>query len=179
MQLGDRDLLSGDKPTEDKLLKKTFGESMYFSQTPMQKRNFIQTLQQKGKKVIMIGDGLNDAGAIKQSDVGIVLTDNTNNFLPACNAILKGTRLNHLMDFIEVAGRSKRIVHISFLISLIYNVIGLYYAVQGILNPMIAAILMPASTISIVLFTSIASYYTGRKYLKDLDKKDDKNHISL
>ncbi|MBX7225709.1 MAG: heavy metal translocating P-type ATPase metal-binding domain-containing protein [Chitinophagales bacterium] len=172
-------LLSGDKPTEDKLLKKTFGESMYFSQTPMQKRTFIQTLQQKGKKVIMIGDGLNDAGAIKQSDVGIVLTDNTNNFLPACNAILKGTRLNHLMDFIEVAGRSKRIVHISFLISLIYNVIGLYYAVQGILNPMIAAILMPASTISIVLFTSIASYYTGRKYLKDLDKKDDKNHISL
>jgi Cu+-exporting ATPase len=105
----------------------------------------------------MIGDGLNDAGALRQSDVGIVVSDNINNFSPACDAILDGKQFNKLKKLIDYCRKEKKIIYGSFIISILYNIVGLSIAVQGQLSPVIAAILMPLSSISIVLYTTFLS----------------------
>ena len=111
----------------------------------------------------MIGDGLNDAGALAQSDVGIAISENVNVFSPACDAILDASKFNQLYNYINVSKSAIKIIKWSFLLSFIYNIIGLYFAVTGQLEPVIAAILMPLSSISIVAFTTIATTIIGRK----------------
>ena len=110
----------------------------------------------------MLGDGLNDAGALMQSNVGIAVSDNTSQFSPACDAILDGSNVKVLDKFLSFARSGKNIVTISFILSILYNIVGLSFAVQGILSPMIAAILMPASSISIVLLVTALSSAIAR-----------------
>lgn len=152
-------VLSGDNDAEKETLRTIFNNktTLKFQQSPTDKLTYIKTLQSKKHKVAMIGDGLNDAGALKQSDIGISVSDDLNNFSPACDAILDGSRFNDLKTFIEFAKASHNIIIGSFILSLIYNVIGLWFAVSGTLSPVVAAILMPVSSISIVLFTTGAS----------------------
>jgi Cu+-exporting ATPase len=152
-------LLSGDNDSEKKTIETIFGKKteLIFNQKPEEKMLHIQGLQQQGRKVIMIGDGLNDAGALKKSDVGIAVSDDTNNFSPACDAILDGAAFSKLSLFINLAKASQKVIFITFIISLAYNVIGLSFAVQGILSPVVAAILMPASSISIVLLATLST----------------------
>ena len=102
----------------------------------------------------MVGDGLNDAGALMQSDVGIAVSDDTSQFSPACDAILDGGQVKRLASFMAFARSGKAIVMASFMLSILYNVVGLSFAVQGTLSPVIAAILMPVSSVSIVLFVT-------------------------
>jgi Cu+-exporting ATPase len=108
----------------------------------------------------MIGDGLNDAGALMQSDVGIAISDDTNNFSPACDAVLSGNYFSLLKELINYCQKEKVIIYASFVLSIIYNFVGLFFAVQGELQPVIAAILMPVSSISIVLLTTgLSAFY--------------------
>ncbi len=158
----DLKILSGDNSSEENYLKTVFGNSseMLFEQKPEDKLKFIRELQQKGKKVLMIGDGLNDAGAIMQSDVGIAISDDTNNFSPACDAVLSGKNFSLLKELINYCRKEKTIIYASFVLSILYNFVGLFFAVQGTLQPVIAAILMPISSISIVLLTTgMSSFY--------------------
>lgn len=152
-------LLSGDNAGEKETLSKYFSSEneLHFLQSPQNKLDFIRTLREKGKKILMIGDGLNDAGALKQSDVGISISDNTNNFSPASDGILDSKSFHQLQDFISFSKTSKKIIIWSFVLSLIYNIFGLGFAFQGTLSPLIAAILMPVSSITAVLFTSIST----------------------
>jgi Cu+-exporting ATPase len=147
-------LLSGDKEYSRRQLQEFFPQSgmLFFDQSPFDKLNFVQKLQEN-HEVLMIGDGLNDAGALKQSDVGIAVTDEISAFTPASDAILEADSFADLPQFLYFSKLSIKIIWTSFLISFLYNIIGLYFAVQGILSPLIAAILMPASSVSVVLFT--------------------------
>jgi Cu+-exporting ATPase len=158
-------LLSGDQDSEKEFLLHSFPweENMHFKQSPQDKLDYIQKLQQEKDKVMMLGDGLNDAGALKQSDLGIAVTDNINNFSPGCDAILDGAGFEKLPLFIHQAKDAVKVIHMSFGISLTYNVVGLYFAVQGLLSPLFAAILMPLSTVTIISFTSIATHLYARK----------------
>ena len=104
----------------------------------------------------MIGDGLNDAGALNESDVGIVIADNVFNFSPACDAILDSKRFASLDKYIGFTHQSMKIVYAGFGISFLYNLIGLSFAVQGNLSPIVAAILMPISSVSVVVFASFS-----------------------
>ncbi|MGG9963456.1 heavy metal translocating P-type ATPase [Ferruginibacter sp. SUN106] len=157
-------LLSGDNDSEKENLKKIFGNDtpLQFNQSPQQKLDYIDNLQQNKKNVLMLGDGLNDAGALMQSNVGIAVSDNTAQFSPACDAILDGNNVRLLDKFIAYAKSGKTIVTASFILSILYNIVGLSFAVQGILSPMVAAILMPASSISIVLLVTLLSSLSAR-----------------
>lgn len=158
-------ILSGDNDSEKRVISSFFPypEQIHFGQSPFQKLEYIRSLQLQGNNVLMVGDGLNDAGALKQSDIGIAVTDSINNFNPACDAILDGSSLSLLSNFISQAKDSVRTVKRSLIISASYNLVGIYFAVQGLLSPLTAAVLMPLSTITILLFTSIATAYYARK----------------
>lgn len=151
-------LLSGDKDADVASMKKLFSSHtlLFFNQTPHDKLDYIHNLQQNGRTVLMVGDGLNDSGALKQSDVGIAVTDNAGVFTPACDGILKGEQLNYLDKFISLAKSSTLILKSAFVISFLYNAIALGFAVTGNLTPLTAAILMPLSSISVVGFSAIA-----------------------
>ena len=161
----DMHLLSGDQDTEREFLLPAFpwAEQMHFQQSPQDKLDYIKVLQQNKNQVMMLGDGLNDAGALKQSELGIAVTDNINNFSPGCDAILDGASFDKLPLFIQQAKDAVKVIHISFAVSLIYNTIGLFFAVQGLLSPLFAAVLMPLSTVTIISFTSIATHLFARK----------------
>ncbi|MCF0071200.1 heavy metal translocating P-type ATPase metal-binding domain-containing protein [Dyadobacter sp. CY261] len=162
-------LLSGDRPTDLDVLNPLFGQNalLLFNQKPEQKLDFVRDLQQKGSHVLMVGDGLNDAGALRQSDVGLAVSDDINNFSPSCDAIVEGSQLSLLPGYISLARSGQRIIRQSFAISLIYNILGLSFAVTGHLSPVIAAILMPVSSITIVAFTTLASNAAAKRYLKN------------
>ena len=158
-------LLSGDNNAEKNNLQRIFGNDaiLYFQQSPQQKLTYIQSLQAQNKNVLMLGDGLNDAGALMQSNVGIAVSDNTAQFTPACDAILDGSNINKLGSFLQFAKAGKTIVAASFILSIVYNCVGLSFAVSAHLSPMVAAILMPASSISIVLLVTLLSNFVANR----------------
>ena len=158
-------LLSGDHPTEKKHLVQLLGNEIpfLFEQSPADKLNYIETLQNKGHRVMMVGDGLNDAGAIQKSNVGIAVTNQTHLFTPASDAILEGGQIYNLKNLIDYAKKAKLIIVIIFILSIIYNIIGMYFATTARLSPMVAAILMPISSISIVALSALLSYLFSSK----------------
>ncbi|HEU4553717.1 MAG TPA: heavy metal translocating P-type ATPase metal-binding domain-containing protein [Chitinophaga sp.] len=158
-------VLSGDNAREEKQLRKLMGNdaALCFSQQPQDKLDHILALQKQGYKVLMIGDGLNDAGALKQSNTGISLTEDSNNFTPASDGILEARQLPLLPFYIQLCKACKRIILTSFVFSLVYNFTGLFFAVQGRLSPLTAAVLMPASSISIILITWGLSMLAGKR----------------
>ncbi|NND94170.1 MAG: HAD-IC family P-type ATPase [Flavobacteriales bacterium] len=159
-------LLSGDNDAESWLLRNFLDEDkMHFGMSPMDKMQFISALQSKGKKVMMLGDGLNDAGALKQSDVGIAVSDDINLFSPSCDAILEGDRMSSFYGFMKYIDSGTRVVKWSMLFSILYNVVGISIAVQGLLTPLIAAILMPLSSVTIVLFATLSTSYLINKHV--------------
>ena len=158
-------ILSGDNEGERENLKKLLPAKtkLIFNQKPEDKLEFIKYHQSEGAKVLMIGDGLNDAGALAQSDVGIAISEDVNVFSPACDAILDASKFKELYAYIKASKSAIKIIKWSFVLSFIYNVVGLYFAVTGQLAPVVAAILMPLSSISIVVFTTVFTNLLGRK----------------
>ncbi|MBL7816561.1 MAG: heavy metal translocating P-type ATPase metal-binding domain-containing protein [Saprospiraceae bacterium] len=160
-------ILSGDNEKERPFLAQFLTDKfLNFNQTPSDKLNFIKKLQSQGQKVLMIGDGLNDAGALQQSDIGVVISENTNNFSPACDAILKADQFPKLPEFLHLSKMGSVIVNRAYLIALCYNIVGLSYAVSSNLSPVVAAILMPLSSVTIVLFGVLTGNYMARRLEK-------------
>ena len=161
-------LLSGDNDKQKVLLRDLFGaqSELLFGQKPIDKLLYIESLQKNHHKVMMIGDGLNDAGALQQSNVGITLADDINNFTPSCDAILDAKKFNLLPSILRLARSARVIINVSFGVSVLYNTIGLWFSMQGLLKPITAAILMPCSTISILLISSgVSSLLAHRLHL--------------
>jgi P-type Cu+ transporter len=160
-------VLSGDNPGEKEYLNGMFEgkAALYFNQSPHDKLSFIESLEEQGHKTIMIGDGLNDAGALKRSYVGIAVSEEASRFTPACDAILDADSFNQLEKFLKFSKTSMTVIKFSFAFSLIYNILALSMAVKGEFTPVVSAILMPVSSVSLVAFSAL-----GVKIAKWKDK---------
>ncbi|MFN3999229.1 heavy metal translocating P-type ATPase [Algoriphagus sp.] len=172
---GDFDLhvLSGDHAHEKESLSRKLSTSIQFNfeQSPIDKLNYLKELNGQEKNTLMIGDGLNDAGALQESQVGIAITDRVSHFSPASDAILDAESFDKIPSFLSFAKQSRLIIKVSFGLSFLYNIVGISLAVQGLLSPVLCAILMPLSSISVVVFTTLATNYMGlRKGLIHLNK---------
>jgi P-type Cu+ transporter len=164
-------VVSGDNDAEKNFLKQYVDEkNLIFHQQPADKLAVIRNIQSADKKVMMIGDGLNDAGALKQAEIGIAISDDVNNFSPACDGIIDSSRFAHINDLLNYSRAGVNIIKVSFAISLCYNLIGISLAVKGTMSPLIAAVLMPISSVTIILFTTLASGLAGRKYFPAEEK---------
>jgi len=156
-------LVSGDNDSEAKYLAEFFGkENLLFNQKPGDKADFIKSLQNRGRLVLMTGDGLNDAGALMQSDVALTIANKVYHFSPASDAVLEADKFQNLATYIRFTKTSLNIVKLSFLISFLYNIVGIGFAITGNLSPIVAAILMPISSVSVVAFATFVTRAMGR-----------------
>lgn len=148
-------VISGDNDSEKENLEKIIGKEseLKFNQLPDDKINEIKKLKEAGEKVLMIGDGLNDLGALQQADIGIAVTEDTANFTPGSDGILQADNLIKLFEYIKLSYYSQKTVKVSFAISFLYNIVGLSFALTGELSPLVAAILMPISSVSVIGLT--------------------------
>ena len=158
-------VLSGDSPREEDRLRGWFGPAadLRFQQTPAGKLEAVRERQAAGASVLMLGDGLNDAGALRQADVGVAVTDDISAFSPACDAILDAAQLERLPDLLAFARRTVRVIYACFALSLLYNIAGLSFAMRGLLSPLLSAILMPLSSVSVVAFALLATRGAARR----------------
>ncbi len=157
-------VISGDNDREELLIKESFpaATKLRFRQQPHQKLNYVESLASK-EQVMMLGDGLNDAGALAKSDVGVAVTENITSFTPASDAILEGIKLRKLPQFMTFIGRVRLVLISAFAISFLYNVVGLSFAITGQLSPLVAAILMPISSVSVVAVSTFGVKYLAKK----------------
>ena len=158
-------ILSGDNQGEQAYLETILppNTQFAFNQKPEDKLKYIKKLQDNGKQVFMMGDGLNDAGALAQANFGIALSENTNVFSPASDAILDASQFQKLPNFLKLSKDTIKIVKASFILSFLYNIIGMYFAIFGQLSPIVAAILMPLSSISVVVFVTVLTNIISAK----------------
>lgn len=158
-------LLSGDTAKQDSSLLRLFSDEKktHFGKTPFEKLEFVKELKKQGKTVLMVGDGLNDSGAVGAADVGVSVSDDITGFTPAGDGILTGERVRDTGKFLRFTKDSMTIIKISFTVSALYNITGLTYAVSGQLTPLFAAILMPVSSLTVIVITSLGSLFFARK----------------
>ncbi|WP_258102766.1 heavy metal translocating P-type ATPase metal-binding domain-containing protein [Marinoscillum sp. MHG1-6] len=152
-------LLSGDKETEQQTLSPYF-DSLNFNQKPLDKHEYVQGLSQS---VLMIGDGLNDAGALNAADVGFAVCEDIHQFSPACHAMVSADAVPSIGNVLKFSKSAMTVVVIALTMAFVYNVIGLSFAVSGNLTPIISAILMPVSSVTVVGFITLAVNWLARK----------------
>jgi Cu+-exporting ATPase len=157
-------LLSGDNERDRECFTQLFGRGarLHFNQSPLDKLSFVRELQAGGKTVVMVGDGLNDAGALRQSDVGIAVVEKIGAFSPASDVILEAAQVRRLPEVLGLARKTAAIVRLSFLISALYNAVGIGIAAAGLLSPLVCAILMPLSSVSVICFACGTTRWAGR-----------------
>jgi Cu+-exporting ATPase len=158
-------LLSGDNDKEQARFAELLGpqSELRFDQSPLEKLNFVRGLQGRGRSVMMVGDGLNDAGALKQSDVGVAVAEKAGAFSPASDMIVEASEVPQLARVLEVSRRATRAVRLSFGISAAYNAVGVGIAAAGWLSPIVCAVLMPLSSVTVVAFACVAAHWATRR----------------
>ncbi len=157
--------LSGDNDAEKDRLSPYFKE-VKFQQKPKDKLDFVEQLD---TSVMMVGDGLNDAGALSKAKVGLAVTEDIHQFSPACDGIVQGEKLGMLPAVMTFSHKVFFVIYIAFALSFLYNIVGISFAVSGRLTPIISAILMPVSSVTIVGFVTLAVWYTSRLFNKPVD----------
>ncbi|HEX5218733.1 MAG TPA: heavy metal translocating P-type ATPase metal-binding domain-containing protein [Verrucomicrobiae bacterium] len=161
-------LLSGDNEKQRWQFRELFKDAaqLHFNQSPVDKLDYVRQLQQGGRTVMMVGDGLNDAGALKQSDVGVAVVENVSAFSPASDVILAAGMVPRMANVLRYAKQSVWVVRAAFVISTLYNVVGVGIAASGRLSPVVCAILMPLSSISVVAFACGMATWLGRRQFR-------------
>jgi P-type Cu+ transporter len=151
-------MLSGDdRRTAEAVARRVGVDRVIADVTPARKLEEIRRIQEQGKSVAMVGDGLNDAPALAQADIGIAMGNGTNVAVEASTITLMRGDLRGVVDGIGLSRRTMRIIRQNLFWAFFYNVIGipiaaglLYPALGLLLSPTIAAAAMAASSVSVV-----------------------------
>ena len=161
-------VLSGDdeKDLPELIALGFHAEQCFFKQEPKDKAAFIAERQKLGEKVLMLGDGLNDVGALGTANVGIALSEDMFRFTPSSDAILDAKHVHLLARFFQVSTYAKVVLKVCLGFSITYNLIGLSFAISASLSPIVAAILMPISSITVVFLSSSLIHF---KYWRGLE----------
>jgi Cu2+-exporting ATPase len=126
---------------------------VFGSKSPEEKQRVIQQLQQNRTSVVMVGDGVNDAVALAQADVGVAVKGGAEISLQAASIYLKNAELNALLDLSQAGKNTISAVRRNFVASVLYNIFSVGLAVAGVIHPLVAAGLMPVSSITVVGIT--------------------------
>lgn len=118
--------------------------------TPQRKAQLVRELQSDGEKVLAVGDGINDAVALSQADIGVAIATGTDLTAQAADALMVTERLTVLPEFLALAKRTKQIMAQNLFWAFAYNMAALPLAAAGKLNPMVAAVAMALSSITVV-----------------------------
>ncbi len=161
-------LLSGDNPRDGEQIGGWFppGSSLHFQQSPIDKKQYIEDLKRhRVGGVAMIGDGLNDAGALQSADIGIAVSEKSGQFSPACDVILAGRALTQLPKILAFIRALPRVLYINLIFSLAYNIFGLSFALSGKLTPLLSAVFMPLSSLTVLISSVFLTRHLAHKYL--------------
>ncbi|MEM7789302.1 MAG: cation-translocating P-type ATPase, partial [Bacteroidota bacterium] len=144
-------LLSGDEPATVAAVAQTLGiAEARGAVSPEAKREAVAALQAEGRAVLMVGDGVNDAAALRQADVGAAVGGGTTAALVAADLFLTRRGVAPLVDALDGSGQAMRTVRRLLALSLGYNVLGAAAAVAGLVTPLVAAAAMPVSSLAVV-----------------------------
>jgi P-type E1-E2 ATPase len=144
-------LLSGDSAAATSAIAAAIGADAWTAEaTPAGKAEIIRGLQGRGEVVAMIGDGVNDAPSLAQADLGIALGSGADIAIAAAPLVLMGASLAGVIETLDLARRTFRIVRQNLFWAFVYNVAGMALAVTGVLNPILAAAAMVLSSLSVI-----------------------------
>jgi P-type Cu2+ transporter len=147
-------LLSGDRALRVKNVARDLGiddEHTNAAQTPLQKLAYLQQLRKAGRRVAMIGDGVNDAPVLGAADVSIAMGAGADLPRLTADAVLLSPRLSTIVTTLRLARRTKRIIQQNFAWAILYNLIAIPLALANVINPAWAAIGMGVSGLIVVL----------------------------
>lgn len=128
-------------------------ETFHAEVTPQQKLEIIQQRSQDKTSTVMVGDGVNDSAALAAATVGIAVHGGAEASLAAAPVYLAEPGLKGIHKLVATAGAARQTIRINFGASLGYNILGVGLAIAGVLNPLVAAILMPLSSITVITFS--------------------------
>jgi Cu2+-exporting ATPase len=151
-------ILTGDNHATAKQIASEVGITNYMAEVlPQEKANFIKNLQQKGKIVAMVGDGINDSTALATADVGIAMGKGSDIAMDVAKMTIISSDLNKIPEAIRLSSQTVKTIHENLFWAFIYNIIGIplaagiLYPINGfLLSPMIAGAAMAFSSVSVV-----------------------------
>jgi P-type Cu+ transporter len=133
-------LLTGDAKTIAEEVGHTLGvDEIVPELLPEDKLSYVKRMTEKGRKVVMVGDGVNDAPALMQATVGVAMGSGTKVARESADAVLIGSDLSKLIDVLQTARRCRRTIMQNFVGTLAVDYIGIVLAAFGSLNPLLAA----------------------------------------
>jgi Cu+-exporting ATPase len=144
-------VVSGDSQETTRSIAREAGIANYRGQAlPQDKVKLIRSLQTEGRRVGMIGDGINDAAALAQADVGFAFGAGTDILREASDITLLAPDPSRLMEAVDLSRRTVRIIRQNLFFAFFYNSIGIPLAMAGYLNPLIAVFAMFASSLTVI-----------------------------
>jgi Cu+-exporting ATPase len=144
-------LCSGDRPESVAAFAKRVGvDEWRAAQLPHQKAEVVRRLQAEGKRVAFVGDGINDAPALAEADLGVVVATGTQLAAENADLILLNRDLRTLLTALRLSQAMYRIIRQNLFFAFVYNTLGIPLAALGYLNPMVAALAMSLSSVSVV-----------------------------
>ena len=149
-------MLSGDHPKIVSQIGEQLGldtSHCHGGLSPEEKLEMIRDSRSPNGKVAMVGDGANDAAALAAADIGIAVRGGAEVSLQAAPVFIASGRLASIFQLIQGATRTTRIIYLTFAVSLAYNLIAVALAMGGWISPLVAAVLMPISSVSVIAVT--------------------------